>query len=231
MENESIINNNVKPCCIGKCLKKTGKILKNTGIYAGLAIAAVIFVVVHPIIGLLGSIGSLFAAAYHGISLNYHWRHTREKDENGKLIPGTQLVQIAGNEDVECNYNVKKGEFKASDIERLEHEKQRIYHVEQLNSSLKYARGLAKLTIPIIGLIWAGFTEMGAGGSMPESDCDDCMGSGKGKHWPHMSDKEKIEHHLNILKNPPETTTPEEEVNTENLEGGTGSTENHEEVN
>lgn len=229
MENDDIIlnnNNKVNSCCLDKCLKKTGKILKNTGIYAGLTIAAVIFVVVHPIIGAFGSIGSLFAAAYHGISINYHWRHSREKDKNGELIPNTQLLQLSGNNEVKCNYSLKKGEFQTSDIERLEHEKQRIYHVEQLNSSLKFARGLAKIIIPFIGLIWAGFTEIGAGGSMM-NDCN-CTGN---DHWGHLSDKEKVDHHLNILKKPPETTTPEKEVNTENLEGGTGSTENHEEVN
>lgn len=128
---------------------------KDKLVFGGYITAGVVVAIAGPIIGPLGSLGSLFSAAYHGICLNYHWRHTAEKDDDGNLISGTELNQISWK-------NLEK-----KDRDGLEHESKRLDHEEKLESSLKFARGFAKCTIPVIGLIWAFYTETNTGGSVP----------------------------------------------------------------
>lgn len=185
-------------CCIAVCLKKTGDRLKDFGFYAGCAMVAVVFAVVHPIFGLLGSIGCLLHTAYQVLCLNYHWRHTREKNEDGKLIPGTELTEAFKDDNItRNNYTRKDGSFEAKDIERLEHEKQRIHHLDQIFSSLKFARGLAKLMIPFYGIYWAYSTELGGRNASISS-----RNNFKNEDWDYYSATDKIDHHLNILKKP-----------------------------
>ncbi len=155
-------------------------------------IAFVVFVIAHPIIGPLGSIGCLFKAAYHGIALNHHWRHTQARDAQGRRIPGTEL----NNPNSDKNYLNRKTKFKMSDLRRLQHEDKRLYHLAAAVSSLRYARGLAKCTIPIIGPFWAISTELDIGGSEEmqgyDSD-DDCDG---------MTQEQRVlRSHIQKLKN------------------------------
>lgn len=164
---------------------------KNMGIFVGTAAAIAVFAVAHPIIGPLGSLGSLCSAAYHGVLLNYHWRHSREKDENGNLIPGTELNHQGAKS--EKNYTNPNAKFNGDDLARLQNEVQRLYHLKAAGESLKWARGLAKCTIPIIGLVWAVFSEINAGGSIA-MECEGCN-----SHWDHLTPEEMLKMHINKL--------------------------------
>lgn len=172
------------------CLETCGKALKNAGTFAGGVILTAVFVVAHPIIGPLGSIGFLFKAAYHGVLLNYHWRHSRENNEKGNLIPGTELNQMgAGNEK---NYMNKHAKFNSHDLSRLQHEVQRLYHLKAAEDSLKWSRGLAKCIIPILGPIWALSSEINTGGSIEFRCC--CIDD-----WHHLTPEEMLEKHISKL--------------------------------
>lgn len=126
----------------------------------------------------------------HGLALNYHWRHSREKDENGDFIDGTALI----NQYSKNPYSNKNPGYTEKDLPRLEHEEKRLYHENEALECLKWARGLAKCTIPVVGPIWALFTESYAGGSMAMG-CDGCM-----NHWDHETPEEKLQHHISLLK-------------------------------
>jgi hypothetical protein len=115
---------------------------------AAFMIALTVFAVAHPILGPLGSIACLFAAAYHRVCINYHLSRTREKDQKGNFIPGTEINKSKAYTNKETNYTI-------NDIFKLRHEKERLYHVAALDGCLLLARILAKCTIPIIGPIWA----------------------------------------------------------------------------
>lgn len=134
--------------------------LKQVGKFIGGTIAALVIAVAHPILGPLGAIACLFGAAYHGILLNYHWKHTRAEDRNKKLIPGTDIASACRG--IES--------YQSKDLPRLEHELQRLNSLEELKSSLKWARGFAKGTLPIIGPVWAFFSEIQQDGSVPVFD-------------------------------------------------------------
>jgi hypothetical protein len=123
-----------------------------------------ICIVAHPIIGAAGSIGCLFAAAYHGVLSNHHWRHTREKDEKGNLIPGTELHLGGENKPIYMN---KDATFKSSDLIRLQNEVKRVYHSKKAAKYLDWARGLGKYAVPLIGPIWA-LSELKLGASLEE---------------------------------------------------------------
>lgn len=160
---------------------------KKVGETVGGVLTAVIFAVAHPIIGPLGSLGCLFSAAYHGLALNYHWRHTREKDESGNYIDGTSLI----NQATKNPYSNSNPGYTQKDLPRLEHEKERLYHQNAAADSLKWARGLAKCTIPIVGPFWALISELSAGGSV--AMCDE--------EQQRMTGEQKLELHISNLKN------------------------------
>ena len=171
-------------------MSSTVETIKTSALYFGGAVAALVFMVAHPIIGPLGSLGCLFAAAYHGILLNYHWRHTREKDKDGNLIDGTDLLHQEAAKD----YTKQDAKFEQSDLTRLEHEVQRCYHEQALFESLKWARGLAKCTIPVVGPIWAFKTEVEAGGAIEE------MGYGCNDDWDHITREDMLKIYIGKLK-------------------------------
>ncbi|MDF2549224.1 MAG: hypothetical protein K0S07_291 [Chlamydiales bacterium] len=144
------------------------KVIREPGIIL-LAIGFAVAAVALSVIGPLGSLGCLFAAAYHGCSLNYHSRHSREKDSQGHFIQGTELN---GATDVKKDYMCKTAQFTQQDLPRLKHELQRLRHQDAMFSYLKWARGLAKCAIPVAGTIWAIKSEVdGAGGSAEGCRC------------------------------------------------------------
>lgn len=119
-------------------------------------------VVAYRIIGPLVTLGFLSSAAYHGLRLNYHWRHSRATDPNGELISGTELNQL--DKDHEKNYSNRNANFTAEDLPRLKHELQRIKSLKVAFESLKWARGFAICSLE--GPFSAFRSEMGMGGSV-----------------------------------------------------------------
>jgi hypothetical protein len=175
------VNNNFQNFIEGA--KKVGKVV-------GYVLAAVVFAVAHPIIGPLGSLGCLFAAAYHGLALNYHWHHSREKDGNGNFIVGTMLI----NQSLKDPYsNINPG-YTKKDLPRLYHEKERLYHENAARDNLKWARGLAKCTIPIVGLFWALISESNTGG------CVDIGYDRFKDDWHDKTREQKLKHHIHYLE-------------------------------
>jgi hypothetical protein len=176
-------------CCDFESI--TNKISDFAGAVA-FGIAAIIFGVAHPIIGPLGALGCLIKAAYDGILLNYHWRHSREKDVNGELIEGTEFNMSR------TNFRDRNSVFKESDLERLQHEVDRLYYLNAVTDDLRWARGLAKCTIPILGLLWVFTTEASSTGSLASVGCQCCPGGG------HITDEEWLEFQIAKLegKNP-----------------------------
>lgn len=186
--NPNLIFNETSPRVIH--LEKFKMGLKKAGQVALGALAFIVVAVAHPILGPIGSLGCLFSAAYHGLAMNYHWRHSREKDEQGKYIAGTALI----NQSLKDPYSNKNPGYTKKDLPRLEHEKQRLFHQRGAEESLKWARGLAKASIPIAGPFWAFLTEMDSGGSAPIG-CDGC-----GDHFDHETLESRLAQHLNKLK-------------------------------
>ena len=174
------------------CFQACSETIKDALSVAVGVLAAVVFAVAHPIIGPVGSLACLLTAAYHGVLLNYHWRHSREKDDKGNLIPGTELNQLETKN--EKNYMNRDAQFKSSDLIRLQNEVQRLYHLKEAEDSLKWARGLAKCAIPVAGPIWAFFSELRMGGSM-EINCCGCRDD-----WHHLTPEEMLERQIAQLK-------------------------------
>lgn len=146
--------------------------------------------VAYRIIGPLASFGYLSKAAYHGLRLNYHWRHSRAKNERGELIPGTELNQLSlalG----EKNYMNRDAKFNPEDLVRLQQERLRIKNQKAAIDALKWSRGFALCAIegPLTALI----SEMDQGGSV-EIGCCNC-----GDIWHHYTPEEMLEHHITLL--------------------------------
>lgn len=178
---DSSINNNIRTF---------SEDLKNGAKSVCTGLAAVILIVAHPIIGPLGSIACLFAAFYHGLALNYHWRQSCKKNENGKLIRGTAIL----NETLKNPYKNKNPQYTQKDLPRLEHESKRLHHENAAKMMLKWARGLAKCTIPVVGPLWALATEIETNGSI-EMGCTGCNA-----HWDHETPEEKLQRHISLLR-------------------------------
>ncbi len=163
---------------------------KSIGTLAGGACAALTFTVAFRIIGPLASIACLSKAAYHGLRLNYHWRHSREKNANGNSIQGTELNVLP--EGDEKNYLNRDAKFNANDLERLQQEVQRLYNVKAALKSLKWSRGFAISSFE--GPFMALYYEMDEGGSVGVSGCQ-CN-----DQWHHYTPEEMLEYHINTLK-------------------------------
>ncbi len=155
------------------------------------AVVLAVALVAHPIIGPLGSLGSLFKAAYHGIKMKYHLRHTRMIDLDGKLLTGTELNKHRDGDDYLKNHQ----KFTVlRDLNRLNHELKRLYHLKAARSSLKWARGFAKSAVPVVGPFWAFFTELANEDSKPLG----CMGCSD--HWDHMTPEAKLRDYIKYGK-------------------------------
>ncbi|MBA3238676.1 MAG: hypothetical protein H0T62_10075 [Parachlamydiaceae bacterium] len=189
-------NNNYEPvriieqapaCCdFGRIAEAVWDTTISVTTFVGVVIAAAVFAVAHPIIGPLGSLGCLIKAAYDGLLLNYHWRHSGQKDEKGELIPGTEV-------NIGRSYRDPDTAFKPSDLERLQHEVERVYYLKSVQSDLQWARGLFKCTIPVAGPIWAFLSEMNTGGSI-DMTCSCCAGGA------HISDEEWLAYQIDKLE-------------------------------
>jgi hypothetical protein len=163
---------------------------KANGYLFGGAAAVVSCVVAHRIIGPLVALGFLGSAGYHGLRLNYHWRHSRATDANGELISGTELNQLA--KDHEKNYSNRDAKFTAEDLGRLKHELQRIKSLNVALKSLKWARGFAICSLE--GPFSAFRSEMGMGGSveLPTSYIG----------WDGYPPEQMLEYHISRLTSP-----------------------------
>lgn len=142
--------------------KKVGRKVCNFGVtitvgaisVIGGVSAALVCLVALPIIGTAGSLGFLLSAGYHKAAESSQKRQTCRKDENGKFIKGTELINQSN-----AHYQPLDGFYKINDLPRLKHEKQRLYHQKISKSSLKGAKELAKLIIPVIGPLWVFCTQ------------------------------------------------------------------------
>lgn len=121
--------------------------------------------------------------------INHHWRHSREKDANGEFIENTYVNQDLGLAD----FRNKDANFNSSDLERLQHELARVNHVKAVTEDLRWARGFAKYTIPVIGLIWVVGTEGGTNGSLASMACDCCVNGS------HVSDERWLQYQIDKL--------------------------------
>lgn len=158
--------------------------------YGAKGVGFLCLIVAHRILGPLATIGYLGHSAYHGLRLNYHWRHSREKNAEGHLIEGTEINQLPA--DDEKNYMNRNARFNSSDIKRLQHEVERIYSTKVALESIKWARGHALCTL--VGPFSAFVSEMGEGGSVELPSC------GCGDYWHHISPEEMLDFHINALK-------------------------------
>lgn len=168
---------------------------------AVIALALVVFAIAHPIIGPLGSLGFLLSAAYHGIALNYHYRHSSEKDKDGKVISGTELT----NQPLKNPYLNENPGYTKEDLHRLEHESQRLYHNEVALDNLKWAGLLARCTIPIVGPLWAWISKTLMDIDEAESDPDywyRMSPHSRDWSWEDLTSEEQLRHHISNLKYP-----------------------------
>lgn len=154
---------------------------------AGAACAVTTFMVAYRIIGPIASIACIGKAAYHGISLNYHWRHSREKDGEGKFISGTELNNLPIND--EKNYLNRNAKFNENDLDRLQHERERLRNLHACEGSLKWSRGFALLAIE--GPFMAIYNELSEGGSADITSY----------HQEGLSPEEMLKRHIDSLKN------------------------------
>ncbi|KIA76358.1 hypothetical protein [Parachlamydia acanthamoebae] len=86
------------------------------------AIVASVFVVTHPIVGIAAQPILAVKATVHAISLNYHWRHT--KNAQG----------IALNRNDTPSYMDRTTKFTAEDLTRLKHQQKRLDSRDKLFS-------------------------------------------------------------------------------------------------
>ncbi len=164
---------------------------KSLGLSAGKAAIVLSSLVAYRIIGPVASSYYGGKAAYHGLRVNYHWRHSREKDANGELIPGTELNVLSRALGVK-NYMNREAQFKPEDISRLKQELKRIDNLKEALESLKWCRGFA--ICALVGPFVALMSEMDEGGSV-EIGCCNC-----GDPFHHSSPEEMVEYHINKLK-------------------------------
>lgn len=159
--------------------------VNNVGQGIAIGLGGILAFAIAPVIGVLAQPILAIKAIAEGILLNYHWNKTRDKngialsnhmDEKKKEFP---------------SYMDLNKEFKAEDLTRLEHEKERIEYRDNLFGTLKAMRGLAKCIIPVVGLIWAVFTEVQLGGSVEiRSDVDER----------YITDAQAIQIHIDKVK-------------------------------
>jgi hypothetical protein len=128
------------------------EVIKNVGINAVKVLAWAVFVVAHPIFGLIGSFAYKLSAYYHKERANYYCKLTRDKGEDRNLIPGTELK-------LKRDYiNLTEGKFSDKDVYRLYNEKQRLLHEKAAEESLIKANYLIVcFYLPVIGLFWAAY--------------------------------------------------------------------------
>lgn len=125
-------------------------------------VCVLLFPVAHSVIGAFGAVGCLCMASYHCVFTYYHWRHTRERDSNGNLIPETEVMRSAGSRKKPSkNYKKEDGTFESKDLVRLQNEVDRLYHLKKLDICLREARTFAKCIIPLFGPAWVEATETG----------------------------------------------------------------------
>lgn len=155
----------------------------NIAIGTGLILAGAVFLVAHPIIGIIAQPFLAIEAFYHKYQANLHLQKTM--DEKGHY-----LKDLIGPN----NYMSKETKFTANDLTRLENEKQRLCQNEDLLQTLRTMRGLAKCIIPVIGLIWAICTELQVNGSL-QLGCRGCM-----QHEGHWTPKQALKWHIKTLK-------------------------------
>lgn len=137
------------------------------------------FVALSPVIGVIGSIACLITAKVHDVAANQFLEKT--KDDKGVAIKDRQ-------------YMSKDTKYTLIDKAYLENEQNRLTSLDERDSFLKFARGLAKCILSIPGVVWALFTEMGSNGSMPLG-CQGCL-----SHEDHWGPKEALYHHLTQIK-------------------------------
>ncbi|EFB42228.1 MULTISPECIES: hypothetical protein [Parachlamydia] len=116
-------------------IKSTARTALNLSLFTG-------FVLTHPVVGVVAQPILAVKATVHAISLNYHWRHT--KNAQG----------IALNRNDTPSYMDRTTKFTAEDLTRLRHQQKRLDSRYKLSHTLKNMRGLAKCIIPVGGLLW-----------------------------------------------------------------------------
>ncbi|KIA76355.1 hypothetical protein [Parachlamydia acanthamoebae] len=104
------------------------------------------FFLTHPVVGVAAQPILAVKATVHAISLNYHWRHT--KNAQG----------IALNRNDTPSYMDRTTKFTAEDLTRLKHQQKRLDSRYKLFRTLEEMRGLAKCIIPVAGFLWYAFT-------------------------------------------------------------------------
>jgi hypothetical protein len=146
----------------------------NKGFYMDLkvAIVASVFVVTHPIVGIAAQPILAVKATVHAISLNYHWRHT-------KNAQGITLNRL---------YMNTSTKFTVEDLTRLKHEQKRLDSRDKLFLTLEYMRLLAKCIIPVIGLFWFG------------ASLNNWFSESKGEEKKFWEERESLSSHINQLE-------------------------------
>lgn len=132
------------------------------GVPVAFLLAPAVGLVAQPILGAMALVQS--GRYFH------YWEQT--KDENG--VPISQ--------DVNKNYMKKINMITKDDLPRLESELKRLEELEVIAATGKWAKGLGKCIIPVVGVIWSAYSEIG------------CSGCGE-QHAP-WSEKEAVSWHI-----------------------------------